>query len=155
MTAGVGCKFTVHFSTSFSTTRTSFRQNGTLLSCRRSHTRLRHFLDDFGECRFGRLMSSNPVAPWQTDLNGLCRIFGPRKILRMDFFQLHHPPDVTVLCDRKGCEEAKKRRTTRKWTITIKNTESALRTPTARRMLRGCRSRKQSPDLPFRSRPAA
>src|ERR1700674_2291770 len=55
MTAGVGCKFTVHFSTSFSTTRTSFRRNGTLLSCRCSHSRLRHFLDDFGECRFGRL----------------------------------------------------------------------------------------------------
>jgi hypothetical protein len=36
MTAGVGFKFTVHFSTLFSTTRTSFRQNGTLLSCRRS-----------------------------------------------------------------------------------------------------------------------
>ena len=55
MTAGVGCKFTVHFSTSFSTTRTSFRKNGTLLPCRTSHSRLRHFLDDFGECRFGRL----------------------------------------------------------------------------------------------------
>ena len=23
----------------------------------------------------------------------------------MEFFQLHHPPDVTVLCDRKGCEQ--------------------------------------------------
>ena len=60
-TAGVGCKFTVHFSTSFSTTRTSFRQNGTLLSCRRSHSRLRHFLDDFGECRFGRLLFCFPL----------------------------------------------------------------------------------------------
>jgi len=55
MTAGVGFKFTVHFSTSFSTTRTSFRHNGTVLSCRHSHSRLRHFLDDFGECRFSRL----------------------------------------------------------------------------------------------------
>src|ERR1700745_1550257 len=23
----------------------------------------------------------------------------------MEFFQLHHPPDVTVLCDRKDCEQ--------------------------------------------------
>jgi hypothetical protein len=47
MTAGVACKFTVHFSTSFSTTRTSFRKM-TVFSCRTSHSRLRHFLDDFG-----------------------------------------------------------------------------------------------------------
>ena len=56
MTEGVGFKFTVHFSTSFSTTKASFRKNGTLLSCRRSDSRLRHFLDDFGECRFVRLL---------------------------------------------------------------------------------------------------
>src|ERR1700719_3919643 len=58
MTAGVGFKSTVHFSTSFSTTRTSFRQNGTALSCRHSHSRLRHFFDDFGEGCFGRLFLS-------------------------------------------------------------------------------------------------
>jgi hypothetical protein len=23
----------------------------------------------------------------------------------MEFFQLHHPPDVTVLCDRKAYEQ--------------------------------------------------
>ena len=28
---------------------------------------------------------------WQLDLNGLCRIFGHRKIARMESFQLHHP----------------------------------------------------------------
>ena len=38
-------------------------------------------------------------------LNRLCRIFGHRKILRMEFFQLHHPLNATVLCDRKGCEQ--------------------------------------------------
>jgi hypothetical protein len=48
-------EFTVHFSTSFSTTRTSFRQNGAVLSCRHSHSGLRHFLDDFCEYCFGRL----------------------------------------------------------------------------------------------------
>jgi hypothetical protein len=51
MTAGVGFKSTVHSSTSFSTTRTSFRKRG-MLSRRHSHPRLRHFLSDFGECRF-------------------------------------------------------------------------------------------------------
>src|SRR6266852_641185 len=56
MTAGVGFKSIVHFSTSFSTTRTSFRHDGTMLSCRHSHSRLRHFLDDFCKCRFGRLL---------------------------------------------------------------------------------------------------
>jgi hypothetical protein len=25
--------------------------------------------------------------------------------LRMEFFQLHHPLNVIVLCDRKGCEQ--------------------------------------------------
>jgi len=54
----------------------------------------------------------------------------------MEFFQLHHPLNVTVLCDRKGCEQVAP--TTWKWTITVKNTGSALRTPTARRILRGC-----------------
>ena len=49
-------KSTVHFSTLFSTTRTSSEENGALLSCRASHSRLRHFLGDFGECRFGRLL---------------------------------------------------------------------------------------------------
>ena len=55
MTLATNYKFTVHSSTSFSTTRTSFPKNGTLLSCRLSHSRLRHFLDDFGECRFSGL----------------------------------------------------------------------------------------------------
>ena len=50
------CKSTVHFSMLFSTTRTSFQKNRTLLSCGPSHSRLRHFLDDFSQCRFGRLL---------------------------------------------------------------------------------------------------
>jgi hypothetical protein len=55
MTVGVACKSTVHFSTSFSTTRTfDPTKSRTLLSCRHSHSGLRHFLPDFGECRFGR-----------------------------------------------------------------------------------------------------
>ena len=28
-----------------------------MLSCRTGHSRLRHFLDDFGECCFGRFVS--------------------------------------------------------------------------------------------------
>jgi len=56
ITLAMRCRFTVHFSALFSTTRTSSRKNGTLLSCRRSDSRLRHFLDDFGECRFVRLL---------------------------------------------------------------------------------------------------
>jgi hypothetical protein len=52
----VSLKSTVHFSTWFSTTRTSCRQSGTLLSRRPRYSRLRHFLDDFGERRFGRLL---------------------------------------------------------------------------------------------------
>src|ERR1035438_7717142 len=62
--ARAACKFIVHFSMSFCTTRPtipSFQKNGTLLSCRRSHSRLRHFLDDFGECRFGRLLLCFPL----------------------------------------------------------------------------------------------
>ena len=55
--ARAGCKSTVHFSTSFSTTRTFvLEETHTLLSCRRSDSRLRHFLDDFCECRFGQLL---------------------------------------------------------------------------------------------------
>ncbi|HVH86740.1 MAG TPA: hypothetical protein VM912_08450, partial [Terriglobales bacterium] len=54
----------------------------------------------------------------------------------MEFFQLHHPPDVTVLCDRRGCEQVADY-------LEVDDHgheyRSALRTPTARRMLRGCR----------------
>src|ERR1019366_9704163 len=64
MTAGVVCKFTVRFSTSFSTTRTSLGKDGTLLSCRRSHSRLRHLLHDFGECRFGQLLFCFPLTQY-------------------------------------------------------------------------------------------
>src|ERR1035437_2887981 len=61
VTEGLDCRFTVHFSTLFCTTRASFRKNGTLLSCRLNLPRLRHFLDDFGECRFGRLLFCFPL----------------------------------------------------------------------------------------------
>jgi hypothetical protein len=40
------------------TVEESFRlapKNLTMLSCRAGHSRFRHFLGDFGECRFGRL----------------------------------------------------------------------------------------------------
>jgi hypothetical protein len=56
ITRAMNYRSTVHFSTSCSTTRNSFRKNGTLLSCRHSHSGLRHFFDNFGECRFGRLL---------------------------------------------------------------------------------------------------
>src|SRR5450432_2627841 len=73
MTAGVGCKCTVHFSISFFTTRTSFPKNPTLLSCRRSHSRLRHFLDDFGERLFGRLFLGFLFAHGPHDVTGANR----------------------------------------------------------------------------------
>ena len=62
-------RFTVHFSTSFSTTRPFSDENGTLLSGRHSDSRLRHLLRDFGEGRFGRLF--------------------------LGFLFAHSPPDVT------------------------------------------------------------
>jgi hypothetical protein len=75
-----------------------------------------------------------------------------RKILRMVFFQLHHPPDVTVLCDRKGCEQVADYLEVddygHEYRVCTSHTDSkthASRLPT----------RKPSPDLPFRSRPAA
>jgi len=52
-----GCKFIVHFSTLFSTTRNFVpKKNGTLLSCRLNHSQLCHLSGDFGECRFGGLL---------------------------------------------------------------------------------------------------
>src|ERR1700688_5179546 len=56
-----GCKFIVHFSTLFSTTRNFVpKKNGTLLSCRLNHSQLCHLSGDFGECRFGRLFLDFP-----------------------------------------------------------------------------------------------
>ena len=46
----------VYLSTSLSTTGTSFRQDGAVLSCRHSHSRPRHFLDDFCESGFSGLL---------------------------------------------------------------------------------------------------
>src|ERR1700675_5185164 len=55
--ARAGCKFIVHFSTLFSTTRNFVpKKNGTLLSCRLNHSQLCHLSGDFGECRFGGLL---------------------------------------------------------------------------------------------------
>ena len=34
---------------------------------------------------------------WQLDLNGLCRIFGHRKIARMESFQLHQTRPCYVI----------------------------------------------------------
>jgi hypothetical protein len=89
---------------------------------------------------------------WQLDLNGLCRIFGHRKIARMESFQLHHPPDATVLCDRKGCEQVADYFEVddrgQEYRVCASHTYSKTHAswlPT----------RKPSPDLPFRSRPAA
>jgi hypothetical protein len=68
MTAGAGCKFTVHFSTSFSTTRISSRKMLPIaLAAELNHSRFRHFLYDFGGCgcsRFaGRFEQANCFLP--------------------------------------------------------------------------------------------
>ena len=72
--------------------------------------------------------------------------------LRMEFFQLQHPPDVTVLCDRKGCEQVADYLEVddygQEYRVCAVHTDSkihASRLPT----------REPSPDLIFRSRPAA
>src|SRR5579859_338111 len=52
----MNCRFTVLFSTSFSTTRLHSKKTGLSLSCRHNHPRLRHFLDNFGEGRLSRLL---------------------------------------------------------------------------------------------------
>jgi hypothetical protein len=85
-------------------------------------------------------------------LNGLCRILGHHKILHMEFFQLHHPPDATVLCDRKDCEQVADYLEVddhgHEYRVCASHTDSkthASRLPT----------RKPSPDLPSRSLPAA
>jgi len=72
--------------------------------------------------------------------------------LRMEFFHLHHPEDVTVLCDRKGCERVANYlevddhgREYRACAMHTASKTHASRLPT----------REPSPDLPFRSRPAS
>src|ERR1035438_6983325 len=86
------------------------------------------------------------------DLNGLCRIFGHRKILNMEFFQLQHPLKATVLCDRKGCEQVADYLEVddhgHEYRVCAMHTDSKTHTS---RLPTG----KPSPDLPFRSRPAA
>jgi hypothetical protein len=66
----------------------------------------------------------------------------------MEFFQLHHPPNVTVLCDRKGCEQVADYLEVddhgQEYRVCASHTDSkthASRLPT----------RKPCPDLPFRS----
>jgi hypothetical protein len=54
MTAGVGFTSTVHSSTSFFTTRPSFRTMWLRSRAEASHSRLCHLFRDFGECGFGR-----------------------------------------------------------------------------------------------------
>jgi hypothetical protein len=70
----------------------------------------------------------------------------------MEFFHLDHPPDVTVLCDRKGCEQVADYLEVddhgHEYRVCAWHTDSkthASQLPT----------RESSPDLPFRSRPAA
>ena len=81
-----------------------------------------------------------------------CRRKTGRLELRMEFFQLHHPPDVTVLCDRTGCEQVADYLEVddygHEYRVCAMHTDSKThvsRLPT----------RKPSPDLPFHSRPAA
>jgi hypothetical protein len=70
----------------------------------------------------------------------------------MEFFHLHHPPDVSMLCDHKGCEQVADYLEVddhgQEPRVCASHTDSkthVLRLPT----------RKPSPDLPFRSRSAA
>ncbi len=70
----------------------------------------------------------------------------------MEFFQLHHPLNVIVLCDRKGCEQVADYLEVddhgNEYRACAVHTDSktyALRLP----------ARKPGPDLPLRSRPAA
>jgi hypothetical protein len=72
--------------------------------------------------------------------------------LRMDFFQLQHPLNATALCDRKGCEQVADYLEVddhgHEYRVCAVHTDSkthSSRLPT----------RKPSPNLPFRSRPAA
>jgi hypothetical protein len=69
----------------------------------------------------------------------------------MEFFQLQHPLNVTVLCDRKGCEQVADYLEVddhgQEYRVCAMHTDSkthSSRLPT----------RKPSPDLPFRSRSA-
>jgi hypothetical protein len=144
-------RFTVLFSTLFSTTRISFRK--TELYSLADATALGFAISMMTSARvvlwFDEWQSSSTGQP---DLNGLCRISVHRKILRMKFFHLHHPPDVTVLCDRKGCEQVADYLEVddhgHEYRVCASHTDSkthASRLPT----------RKPSPDLPFRSRPPA
>jgi hypothetical protein len=70
----------------------------------------------------------------------------------MEVFKLHHPRDVTVLCDRNGFEQVADYLEVddhgQEYRVCASHTDSktyVLRLP----------MRKPSPDLPFRSRPAA
>jgi hypothetical protein len=70
----------------------------------------------------------------------------------MEFFQLQHPLNATVLCDRKGCEQVADYLEVdehgQEYRVCAVHTDSkthSSRLPT----------RKPSTDLPFRSRPAA
>ena len=71
--------------------------------------------------------------------------------LPMEFFRLHHPLNLIVLCDRKGCEQVADYLEVddhgQEYRVCASHTDSkthASRLPT----------RKPSLDLPFRSRPA-
>jgi hypothetical protein len=70
----------------------------------------------------------------------------------MEFFQLQHPLNASVLCDRKGCEQVADYLEVddhgHEYRVCAVHTDSkthSSRLPT----------RKPSPDFPFRSRPAA
>ena len=88
-------------------------------------------------------------------MTGMVRLVAANLVnleLHMDFFQLQHPLNATVLCDRKGCEQVADYLEVddhgQEYRVCAVHTDSkthSSRLPT----------RKPSPDLPFRSRPAA
>jgi hypothetical protein len=69
----------------------------------------------------------------------------------MNFFQLHHPLNVTILCDRKACEQVADY-------LEVDDDDAEYRacaTHTDSKMhVSRLPTRKPNPDLPFRSRPA-
>jgi hypothetical protein len=70
----------------------------------------------------------------------------------MEFFQLHHLPGVAVLCDRKGCEQVADYLEVDDYGDEHRACASHTESKTNAARLS---TRKPSPDLPFRSRPAA
>jgi hypothetical protein len=70
----------------------------------------------------------------------------------MKFFQLHHPPDVTVLCDRMGCQQVADYLEVddhgHEHRVCASHTDSKTH-------ISVLATREPNPDIPFRHRPAA